>query len=59
VKTAAKPVQPGAAARTSAPSAPKAPAVEQSAGGFSFDLTSDDDLDAEFTNYAAKKDRAA
>jgi hypothetical protein len=38
---------------------PKAAADVASNGGFSFDLTTEDDLDAEFTNYAAKKDRAA
>jgi methyl-accepting chemotaxis protein len=58
-KPVAKPVQPIAPARATASSATKATNVEPSSGGFSFDLTSDDELDAEFTNYAAKKDRAA
>jgi methyl-accepting chemotaxis protein len=58
-KPAAKPAQQATAPRSGAPTATKTTPIEPSAGGFSFDLTSDDDLDAEFTNYAAKKDRAA
>jgi methyl-accepting chemotaxis protein len=33
--------------------------VRESSGGFAFDLTTEDDLDAEFSNTAAKKGRAA
>ena len=33
--------------------------TEDLGGGFNFDLTTEDDLDAEFTSHAVKKDRAA
>ena len=46
-------------ARAAAPAVQRGAADEAPSGGFSFDLTTEDGLDAEFTNYAAKKDRAA
>lgn len=57
VKPGPKPAPVAAAPRATAPA--KGPADAASSGGFAFDLTSEDDLDAEFTTYAAKKDRAA
>lgn len=58
-KAGQKPAQPVTASRAAAPSTPKVTAELASSGGFSFDLTTEDDLDAEFSTHAAKKDRAA
>jgi methyl-accepting chemotaxis protein len=55
-KPAAKPVKPTATA--SAATAPSVPLSEDKSGGFNFDLTTEDDLDAEFHGFA-KKGRAA
>ena len=58
-KPAAKPAQPETSARAGSPATSKAPVSEMNGGGFNFDLSGDDDLDAEFTNYASRKGRAA
>jgi methyl-accepting chemotaxis protein len=54
-KRQAKPV----AKSRSTPSASATQSGTKAAGGFDFDLSSEDDLDAEFTNYASKSGRAA
>ena len=58
-KATPKPAQSAMTARAAAPAVQRGAADEAPSGGFSFDLTTEDGLDAEFTNYAAKKDRAA
>jgi methyl-accepting chemotaxis protein len=58
-KAAPKSAQPVKTARVPAAAAQRVADDEVPSGGFSFDLTTEDGLDAEFTNYAAKKDRAA
>lgn len=57
-KSVAKAVRPVATAHVTAPARPE-PAIREASGGFSFDLTSEDELDAEFGSTPAKKGRAA
>lgn len=57
-KSAAKAVRPVATAHVTSP-ARSVPAIKEASGGFSFDLTSEDELDAEFGSTPAKKGRAA
>ena len=56
-KPSAKPAKPGATPHGTAV-APRA-LSEEAGGGFNFDLTTEDDLDAEFTSHSEKKGRAA